>query len=277
MSAPNPSPKKATTPSSRAPEYPNVYISDHPVLKHKLTHLRSKETSTPVFRQLMRELTFYLGYEITRNLSTTTIPVETPLGKGEGHHLSSRVAIIPVMRAGLGMVDPMLELLPTAQVHHIGIYREAKTLCCVLYYNRLPAKCDSDVAIVLEPLIATGNTLDATLVILKQWGVKHIKVMSVVATHVGLAKLQEAHPDVEVHVGTIDSELNAKGYIIPGVGDVGDRLWGTVQEKPHAAASIVEGASNVAVTAGVLVAAEDTATGAGAGAGAGKDSKKRKK
>lgn len=230
-----------------------MFVSDHPVLKHKLTLLRSKETSAPIFRQLLRELTFYLGYEITSSLGTTSKDFETPVGSGVGHELKERVALIPVMRAGLGMVEPMLELVPPAKVHHIGMYREKKTLCCVLYYNRLPVVVDADVAIVLEPLIATGNTLDATLIILKQWGVKKIAVMSILATDSGLAALQASHPDVSIHVGGVDSELTARGVIMPGLGDVGDRLWGTWKEKPHGAAHITDETTNVTVAGGVLI------------------------
>mmetsp|Transcript_10628 Transcript_10628/g.25426 ORF Transcript_10628/g.25426 Transcript_10628/m.25426 type:complete len:261 (-) Transcript_10628:91-873(-) len=210
----------------------NVHISTHPVLKHKMTLLRSKDTHPTQFRQLLREVTFYLGYEATRDLEVRDVDVTTPVATGKGKHLDTRVALVPVLRAGLGMCDAMQDLLPTAHTHHIGIYREDSSLVPILYYNRLPSEVDCDTAIILEPMIATAGTIHATVRILKDWGATNIKVLSLVAARSGLEKLVAAHPDVTVFVGEVDEKLTEAGYVIPGLGDVGDRLFGTPHEKP---------------------------------------------
>ena len=213
---------------------PSAKVSNHPVLLHKLTLLRKKETSSKEFRQLMHELTFYLGYETTADLNAKAIDYESPVGSGSGATVADRVCLVPILRAGLGMVDAMLEVVPYAKVHHIGMYREKTSLVPILYYNRLPAEVDSDIAIVLEPMIATAGTINACLTMLKQWGVKRIKVLSIIASKPGLAALHKAHPDVQVHVAAVDNELNEDSYIVPGLGDVGDRLWGTLQSSSPA-------------------------------------------
>lgn len=171
-------------------------------------------------------------YECTAQLATRKVKVTTPVAEGDGTVLSERVALVPILRAGLGMVDAMQELLPTSHCHHIGMYRDSTSLVPILYYNRLPAEVDCDVAIVLEPMIATAGTINASLRILKDWGATNIKVLSIVAAREGLTKLNEAHPDVEVFVGHIDESLNEHGYIVPGLGDVGDRMFGTPHDKP---------------------------------------------
>lgn len=163
------------------------------------------------------------------------VDVETPVASGKGKQLSDVVALVPVLRAGLGMTEAMQDLLPTAHTHHIGIYRDSSSLVPILYYNRLPASVDCDTAIILEPMIATAGTIHATLRILKDWGAKRIKVVSIIAAREGIEKLVEAHPDVEVYVGEVDETLTEGGFVVPGLGDVGDRLFGTPHDKPDLA------------------------------------------
>jgi uracil phosphoribosyltransferase len=210
----------------------NVHVSRHPVLAHKLSILRSSSTPPSSFRAVLRQITFHLGYEATSALSTKAIPITVP-GTNHTDHIdaigqkiSDKVALIPILRSGLGMVDPMLELVGNATVHHIGMYR-TKSLMPVQYYNRLPKKCDVDVAYVLDPLIATSATIISVCGIVKKWGVSEIHVICVIASKVGLAELLKYHPDVRVTVGSVDEELNADGDLVPGLGDAGDRLFGT--------------------------------------------------
>jgi len=218
-------------PSFVAPYGPNVHVSKHPVLAHKLSVLRSSSTSPSSFRSVLRQITFHLGYEATSSLLTRDVPITVP-AKDDAHvdatgqKLSQKVALIPILRSGLGMVDGMLELVESATVHHIGMYR-TKTLMPVQYYNRLPKKCDVSVAYVLDPLIATSNTVVSVCGILKKWGVSEIHVIAVIASKKGLSELLNYHPDVQITVGHIDEKLNAEGDIVPGLGDAGDRLFGT--------------------------------------------------
>eukprot|EP00941_MAST-03F_sp_MAST-3F-sp1_P000307 g307.t1 len=204
----------------------NVDVSAHPVLKHKIAILRSEDTNPGMFRQLLKELTFYLGYETTRTLAVAPKEVQTPLAKTIGHALSEKIALVPILRAGLGMTDAMLELLPMSTVHHIGMYRTKASLLPVLYYNRLPETPDCDRVIILEPLVATGGSLSACVDLIKDWGIagEKISVMSVLASTQGLQNLSERHPDVRIVVGCVDDVLT-DGVILPGLGDVGDRLY----------------------------------------------------
>lgn len=223
-------------PTFTAPYGPNVHVSNHPVLHHKLSILRSSSTSPPAFRSTLREITFHLGYEATSTLTTRDVPITVPSAKNSsyedhvdatGQKLSEKMALIPILRSGLGMVDPMLELLGgNVTVHHIGMYR-SKGLVPVQYYNRLPKKCDVDVAYVLDPLIATSATIISVVGILKKWGVGEIHVLSVIASKKGMSELLKYHPDVRVTIGHVDEELNADGDLVPGLGDAGDRLFGT--------------------------------------------------
>lgn len=220
-----------------------VRVSKHPVLSHKLSILRSSSTSPSSFRSVLREITFHLGYEATSTLSTRDIPITVPSASNKtstttaaeedqhieaiGHKIAERIALIPILRSGLGMVDSMLELVDNATVHHIGMYR-TKALMPVQYYNRLPKKCHVDVAYVLDPLIATSATIISVVGILKKWGVSQIHVLSVIASEKGLSELIRHHPDVRITIGHIDEELNAEtGDVMPGLGDAGDRLFGT--------------------------------------------------
>mmetsp|Transcript_18163 Transcript_18163/g.35680 ORF Transcript_18163/g.35680 Transcript_18163/m.35680 type:complete len:246 (+) Transcript_18163:392-1129(+) len=204
-----------------------VHLLDHPVAKHKMTQLRRKETSSKHFRELMHELTLYLGFEATKDLKTKPCVVDTPHARHTGEEVETEVGLVPVLRSGLGMVDSMLEIITTAQVLHIGMYKDKKSLVSTLYYNRLPRVCAVDRAIILEPVVATAGTISAVVEILKEWGVKEIHLICVVASRLGLTTLLDAHPDVTVHIAAIDDAVNEDGEIVPGIGDVGDRLFGT--------------------------------------------------
>ncbi|DAZ99661.1 TPA: hypothetical protein N0F65_001898 [Lagenidium giganteum] len=201
-----------------------VWCANHPVLHHKLTKLRDERTDSTVFRHVLREVTFYLGYEATHDLKTSPKDIKTPLGDHKGAELSTSVAIVPILRAGLGMVDAMVDLLPNAYVHHIGMYRNKQSLLPVQYYNKLPKECNCDVAIVMEPVIATAGTIIATVAILKTWGVPKIKVVTTIASKQGLQDLLSKHPEVEVVLGAIDPSLTDEGYIFPGLGDAVNTL-----------------------------------------------------
>jgi len=208
----------------------NVTIPKHPILMHKISLLRSSSTNPASFRQVLREITYHLGYEATLNdLNVKTKKLTVPVGNDhitcEGKVLTDKIALVPILRSGLGMVDSMLELLPNAGIHHIGMYKQNQMP--VQYYNRLPRKCDSDVAYILDPCLATSQTMCVVVAILKKWGVEKIHVISVVASKSGLEKLVETHPDIKVTVGQVDKDLNENGVIIPGLGDAGDRLFGT--------------------------------------------------
>lgn len=209
----------------------SVHMSSHPVLSDKLTLLRSSATSPQRFRSVLREITFYLGYEATQR-ALTTKPVSMTVSVRENEHvdytgdqIAEKIAIVPILRSGLGMVEPMLELLPNACVHHIGMYK--KGLMPVQYYNRLPRKCDIDVAFVLDPCIATACTVISVVGIMKKWGVKKIHVITAVAAKQGIEKFATLHPDIDITVGTIDPKLTDDGVVFPGIGDAGDRLFGT--------------------------------------------------
>ncbi|CEG36537.1 uracil phosphoribosyltransferase [Plasmopara halstedii] len=208
-------------------EESKVWCATHPVLRHKLTKLRDERTDCRAFRYLLREVTFYLGYDATDDLETIPKQIKTPKGDHQGAELSTNVALVPILRAGLGMVDPMLDILPNASVHHIGMYRNKQSLLPVQYYNKLPKECDVDVAIILEPVIATAGTIVATLAVLKTWGVKKIKVVSAIASKQGLQEVCAKNPGVEIFLAAIDDELSEDGYILPGLGDAGDREFHT--------------------------------------------------
>jgi len=222
----------AVEPTSIALYGPLVHVSKHPVLAHKLSILRSSSTPPSSFRSVLREMTYHLGYEATSALTTRDIPITVPAANhidhidAIGQKVKEKVALVPILRSGLGMVDSMLELVDSATVHHIGMYR-TKTLMPVQYYNRLPRVCDVDVAYVLDPLIATSNTIISVVGILKKWGVSEIHVVSVIASKKGLSELVKHHPDVHITIGHIDEKMNGEGNLLPGLGDAGDRMFGT--------------------------------------------------
>ena len=207
--------------------YANLHVSNHPVMAHKLSLLRDRSTEPKKFRELVRELSWLLGYEAMADLTTQPITVETPLEPTGGAELEPKVGLIPVLRAGLGMVDAMLELMPSAEVWHIGLYRDERSLKPVEYYNKLPDAATVQVCLILDPMLATGGSSAATVDILKQWGAARIKQVSLIAAPEGIATLSAAHPDVDIHVAAVDRALNERGYIVPGLGDAGDRQFGT--------------------------------------------------
>jgi uracil phosphoribosyltransferase len=205
----------------------SLKVSSHPLVAHKLGILRDRRTEPKEFRALVRELTWLLGYEAMADLATRPESIETPLTSTTVASLETRVGLVPILRAGLGMVGAMLELLPTAEVWHIGLYRDERTLKPVEYYNKLPDAATVQVCLVLDTMLATGGSAAATIDILKKWGAARIKQVSLIAAPEGVAALSRAHPDVDIHVAALDSHLNERGYIVPGLGDAGDRQFGT--------------------------------------------------
>ncbi|MGB7339943.1 MAG: uracil phosphoribosyltransferase [Phototrophicaceae bacterium] len=204
-----------------------VHISDHPLVKHKLTLLRDVNTDHRTFRELVRELTLLLTYEATRDIATQSHTVQTPMGTAQGLQASETIGLVPVMRAGMGMVDGIMELLPSVQVWHIGLFRDEETLRPVEYYNKLPDEPTVQICLVLDPMLATGGSAIATIDILKRWGAKRIKYIGLLAAPEGVDALSSAHPDIAIHVAHVDEKLNEIGYIVPGLGDAGDRMYGT--------------------------------------------------
>mmetsp|Transcript_14902 Transcript_14902/g.16129 ORF Transcript_14902/g.16129 Transcript_14902/m.16129 type:complete len:236 (-) Transcript_14902:137-844(-) len=205
-----------------------VHAASHPLIAHKMTRLRDKKTSTGDFRRILKEVTFYLGYEATRDLKVASEVVSTPMDlEFTGSKLGEKVAIIPILRAGLGMSEGMLELIPQASVHHIGMYRSKDSLLPIQYYNRLPKNAQCDVAYVVDPCIATANTLHAVVQILKRWGAKRIVVIAAIGARAGVNRLAELHPSIDIFIGAIDDTLSEAGMILPGIGDAGDRQFGT--------------------------------------------------
>jgi uracil phosphoribosyltransferase len=206
----------------------NVTLVDHPLVQHKLTLLRDKSRTTKGFRQLMRELATLLCYEVTRDLSLDLITIETPLAQMESRVLSGKKLVFaPVLRAGVGLLDGMLDLVPAARVAHVGIYRDHDTLQPVEYYFKAPGELENRLIIVVDPMLATGNSAIAAIDRLKHRGANRIRFLCLLAAPEGIAKFTAAHPDVPVFTTAIDSHLNQKGYIVPGLGDAGDRIYGT--------------------------------------------------
>ncbi len=205
----------------------NVYEFQHPLVAHKLVRLRDKNTNSRKFRELVREIAALMTYEATIDLQTVPRQVETPLAPYEGQELKANIGLVPILRAGLGMVEGVWELMPSAEVWHIGLYRDEKTLKPVEYYNKLPIEPTVSVCLILDPMLATGGSAVATVNVLKRWGVTNIKFVGILAAPEGIVALQEAHPDVPIHIAVIDDHLNENGYIVPGLGDAGDRQFGT--------------------------------------------------
>ena len=206
---------------------PNVFPSPHPLVAHKLSRLREKNTDPKKFRELVREIAALLAYEATADLATTPRSVQTPLATMNGAELKEKIGLVPILRAGLGMVEGIWELMPTAEVWHIGLYRDEKTLQPVQYYNKLPVEPTVSVCLILDPMLATGGSAVATTDIVKRWGVKKIKFLGLIGAPEGIAAMQKAHPDVPLYLAAIDDHLNERGYIVPGLGDAGDRQFGT--------------------------------------------------
>jgi len=204
-----------------------VYPSQHPLVKHKLTLLRNIATEPKKFRELIGELAMLLAYEATADLALADKSVTTPMGLAPGAQLAEKIGLVPILRAGLGMVEGIWSMMPSAEVWHIGLYRDERTLRPVSYYNNLPVSPTVDACLILAPMLATGGSAVATCDVLKKWGAQRIKFVGLIAAPEGLAKLTAAHPNVPVHIAAIDERLNEIGYIVPGLGDAGDRQFGT--------------------------------------------------
>ena len=205
-----------------------VVIMDHPLIQHKIGFIRRLETGTKDFRQTIGEIAMLICYEATRDLKLDEVEIETPICKTTVKELKGKkMAIIPILRAGLGMVDGMLSLIPAAKVGHIGLYRDPATLAPVEYYCKLPADCAEREVFVVDPMLATGGSSVAAIQMLKDKGCKSIHFMCIIAAPEGIKKMQEAHPDVDLYVGALDEKLNDHGYIVSGLGDAGDRIFGT--------------------------------------------------
>uniref|UniRef100_A0A7C4QLU7 Uracil phosphoribosyltransferase n=1 Tax=Schlesneria paludicola TaxID=360056 RepID=A0A7C4QLU7_9PLAN len=209
---------------------PQPLVIRHPLVEHHLTRLRDQSTPPWEFRQLLRRLAALLAYDATRDLQTATREVLTPLVRTQGQVLTDRVGLVPILRAGLGMVDPILDLIPTAEVWHLGVYRDEATARPVEYYSKIPTTQPVDVALVLDPMLATGGSAGAALSALRTWGVPRVKLLSVIASQPGLDRVQRDFPETQIHVCAVDPTLNAQRFIVPGLGDAGDRSFNTCRE-----------------------------------------------
>lgn len=207
-----------------------LHVSQHPAVQHKLAILRDEKTEPKKFREVVRELSWLLGYEALADARVRSRKVTTPIETMDGHELGERIGLVPILRAGLGMVDAMLELMPTAQVWHLGLFRDERTLRPVEYYNKLPDSANVDLCLILDPMLATGGSATAAIEVLKRWGAVtpvRIKLVNLIAAPEGVQAVADEHPDVEIHCAALDRQLNDKGYIMPGLGDAGDRQFGT--------------------------------------------------
>ena len=209
------------------PQTANLHVSHHPAVAHKLALLRDATTEPKTFRELVREISWLVGYEALADARVTAVRVRTPIEETDGARLADRIGLIPILRAGLGMVDAMLELMPTAEVWHLGLFRDERTLRPVEYYNKLPDTATVDLCLILDPMLATGGSASAAIEVLKNWGARRIKLINLIAAPEGVRAVSAAHPDVEMYCAALDRQLNEKGYIMPGLGDAGDRQFGT--------------------------------------------------
>jgi uracil phosphoribosyltransferase len=205
----------------------SLHVSEHPAVLHKLALLRDERVEPKKFRELVREISWLVGYEALADARLQHIRVPTPLEETDGVKLADRIGLVPILRAGLGMVDAMLELMPTAQVWHLGLFRDERTLRPVEYYNKLPDSATVDLCLILDPMLATGGSATAAIEVLKKWGAERIKLINLIAAPEGVRAVQDAHPDVAIYCAAVDRQLNEKGYIMPGLGDAGDRQFGT--------------------------------------------------
>lgn len=204
-----------------------VHVSRHPLVLHLLTPLRDQRTEPRLFRGLVRELAQLLFYEATHDLPLAPVSVTTPLAPCAGHQLAARIGLVPILRAGLGMAEAILDRVPTAPVWHLGLYRDHQTLQPVTYYNKLPAQPNFDLAIIVDPMLATGGSAIAAVDILKRWGLRRFKFLALIAAPEGVKALTQAHPEVSIYLAALDSHLNEHSYIVPGLGDAGDRQFNT--------------------------------------------------
>jgi uracil phosphoribosyltransferase len=206
---------------------PFLNTIDHPLVKHHLTSLRTKSTECDPFRQLVRRLAVLLAFEATKDLKTQAQQIETPLEVMTGNKLSQRIGLVPILRAGLGMVDPILDLIPEAEVWHLGLYRDEATAQPVEYYSKLPQQAPVDVGLIVDPMLATGGSASSAVSALKTWGVPKIKLLSIIAAPEGVESMQREHGDIEIYVCAVDRHLNNRKFIVPGLGDAGDRIFNT--------------------------------------------------
>ena len=205
-----------------------LYVMDHPLITHKLTIMRSKKTGSKDFRELLEEISILMGYELTRDLPMQEITIETPITKMKAKTIAGKkLAIVPILRAGLGMVDGLLRLVPVAKVGHIGLYRDPETHKPVEYYCKLPFDIEERIVVLVDPMLATGGSASDAITMLKEKGCRNIRMMCLVAAPEGVARIQADHPDVDIYVGALDERLNEHAYIVPGLGDAGDRIFGT--------------------------------------------------
>ncbi|WP_249311667.1 uracil phosphoribosyltransferase [Congzhengia minquanensis] len=205
-----------------------VHEMTHPLILHKISMIRDEKTTVKDFRELVYEISLLMGYESTRDLDMIEQTVNTPIAETTGKFIAKQVALVPILRAGLGMVDALMSIIPAAKVGHVGLYRDHETLEPKEYYCKLPPDIDKRQVIVLDPMLATGGSSIAAIDFIKQRGAKRIKLMCIIGAPEGVEAVMNAHPDIELFVGTIDEKLNEKGYIVPGLGDAGDRLFGTI-------------------------------------------------
>jgi uracil phosphoribosyltransferase len=216
-------------------DFPTLHVSSHPAVLDKLARMRDEKTDPKLFRELVREISWLLGYEALLDARMSQVRVQTPLEETDGSRLADRIGLIPILRAGLGMVDAMLELMPTAEVWHLGLFRDERTLRPVEYYNKLPDSATVDLCLILDPMLATGGSATAAIEVLKKWGAVtpvRIKLVNLIAAPEGVRAVAEAHPDVHIYCAALDRQLNERGYIMPGLGDAGDRQFGTAASKP---------------------------------------------
>ncbi len=204
-----------------------VHISEHPLVAHKLTRIRDARTDPKKFRELIREISAFMAYEATQDLELNSVRVTTPLEETDGADLAEKVGLVPILRAGLGMVEGVWELMPSAEVWHIGLYRDEETFRPVEYYNKLPVEPTVAVCLVLDPMLATGGSAAATVDILKRWGVNRIKFVGLIGAPEGILSMETQHPDVPIYLAAVDDHLNERAFIVPGLGDAGDRQFGT--------------------------------------------------
>ena len=205
-----------------------VHVMDHPLIQHKVSLMRDKETGTKEFRELLNEISMLMAYEVTRDLPLREVEIETPICRAQTKVIAGKkLAIVPILRAGLGMVDGIMSLVPSAKVGHIGLYRDPNTLEPVEYYCKLPEDCEEREILLVDPMLATGGSASAAIRFLKRRGCKHIKLVCLIAAPEGTSRIQADHPDVNIYVAAMDEKLNDHGYIVPGLGDAGDRLFGT--------------------------------------------------
>ena len=205
-----------------------VQIMDHPLIQHKINYIRREEVGSKEFREIVKEIAALMCYEASRDLKLKDVAMKTPICEMTGKELSGKkLAVVPILRAGLGMVDGILQMIPAAKVGHIGLYRDPKTFEPVEYYCKLPADCDEREVFVVDPMLATGGSSSAAIQMLKDKGVKAIRFLCIIAAPEGVARMQKEHPDVDLYIGALDDHLNAHKYIVPGLGDAGDRIFGT--------------------------------------------------